>query len=125
MVVLHNLFDTVRADSFGSFRWLWGRFFIAATFWSHYPEFTSYRLSLVPWIGVMAAGYGFGSSCFVTGREAKVLSGIRQRAYSYPHRHAGANVYGDPARVSTQRRDYSHSSHFQLRKSTRPRSYTC
>jgi uncharacterized membrane protein len=60
LILFHNLFDTVRPESLGAWRWLWmvlhqpgileprpGVHFLVA-----YP--------LVPWIGVMAVGYAFG-----------------------------------------------------------------
>jgi uncharacterized membrane protein len=60
MILVHNAFDGIRPKVFGDFAWLWrvlhtgGRIRI----------FENYTLSimypLIPWIGVMAAGYGFG-----------------------------------------------------------------
>jgi len=60
MIGLHNAFDWVRPKMFGEYAWVWrilhngGRVEI----------FDNYTLSamypLIPWIGVMAAGYGFG-----------------------------------------------------------------
>jgi uncharacterized membrane protein len=61
MIACHNLFDGVRAADWGRFDWLWkilhtGEVFELRpgyTFWPFYP--------LIPWIGVMAAGYGLGA----------------------------------------------------------------
>ena len=61
MIAVHNAFDGVKPDAFGPFGWLWqilhasGKFQItpSVTFGAGYP--------LIPWIGVMAVGYGFGT----------------------------------------------------------------
>jgi uncharacterized membrane protein len=61
IIVLHHLFDRVQADSLGSFKYVWMLL--------HQPGFVPIRppdiffinlYVLVPWCGVMAAGYGFG-----------------------------------------------------------------
>jgi uncharacterized membrane protein len=59
MICLHNLFDGITAQQFGGFAWLWnilhqpGVFKIGDhTILAGYP--------IIPWIGVMSAGYCFG-----------------------------------------------------------------
>ena len=61
LIVGHNALDGISPESWGRWGWLWrvlhagGRFEVAPgyTFGAGYP--------LVPWIGVMAAGYGLGT----------------------------------------------------------------
>lgn len=61
MIVGHNLLDGVKPERFGPLAWLWNILHVRGelawapgqTFLVLYP--------LVPWIGVMAAGYAFGS----------------------------------------------------------------
>jgi uncharacterized membrane protein len=61
MMATHNLLDPINPDSFGKFSWLWmvlhcpGMYFITPKF-----GFLIYY-SLIPYIGIMAAGYAFGS----------------------------------------------------------------
>jgi uncharacterized membrane protein len=104
MVSLHNLFDTVSADSFGSFRWLWailhsgdmleplpGVHFIPG-----YP--------LVPWIGVMACGYGFGTLLLRPQdkrRKELLVLGIGLTLAFVVIR--ATNLYGDPHPWSVQK----------------------
>ncbi|MDQ2824268.1 MAG: hypothetical protein M3R29_02345, partial [Verrucomicrobiota bacterium] len=104
MVTLHNMFDGVNADSFGSVRWLWailhsgdmleplpGVHFIPG-----YP--------LVPWIGVMAAGYGFGTLMLrpqEKRRKELLVLGIGLTLAFVVIR--ATNLYGDPHAWSVQR----------------------
>src|SRR5262245_7286086 len=59
MIAGHNLFDGVRATSFGAFAPLWNVLHAqgAAVSTPRFLVFVAYPI--VPWIGVTAAGYGF------------------------------------------------------------------
>jgi uncharacterized membrane protein len=103
MIAGHNLFDGVSADDWGSLGWLWtilhqpGGLAVgsAARFFVLYP--------LIPWIGVMAAGYSFG-------RLATLPPSRRDRIYLALGAGLTAgflllrlsNWYGDPAPWTAQ-----------------------
>lgn len=104
MVALHNIFDAVSADSFGSFRWLWAILhsgdmlepFSGVHFVPGYP--------LVPWIGVMAAGYGFGKLMLRPQdkrRKELLVLGIGLTLAFVVIR--ATNLYGDPHTWSVQK----------------------
>ncbi|MFA6057097.1 MAG: heparan-alpha-glucosaminide N-acetyltransferase domain-containing protein [Taibaiella sp.] len=61
MILFHNAFDGVAPENFGSAGWLWSMFheggFVA--FGKTSGLFFAYPL--IPWIGVMAVGYAFGT----------------------------------------------------------------
>jgi uncharacterized membrane protein len=61
MILTHNLFDGITPEQFGSLSWLWIMFhnFAPINLGSDYILFIGYPL--IPWIGVMGAGYCFGS----------------------------------------------------------------
>lgn len=62
MIAGHNLLDGVRPEAFGSLAWIWNILHVPGPLaeWP-WPRFTIIILyPLVPWIGVMAAGYAFG-----------------------------------------------------------------
>jgi uncharacterized membrane protein len=104
MVALHNIFDAMSSDSLGSFRWVWailhsgdmleplpGVHFIPG-----YP--------LVPWIGVMAAGYGFGTLMLhpqEKRRKELLVLGIGLTLAFVVVR--ATNFYGDPHPWSLQK----------------------
>jgi len=98
IIALHNLTDTIEPDSFGSLSWLWKILHVqeqiqlgsGAVFVTAYP--------LIPWIGVMAAGYAFGE--IVRWEPAR-----RRRAFLWIGGVATglflllrvSNIYGDPS----------------------------
>ncbi|MCU1283845.1 MAG: hypothetical protein JWO13_195 [Acidobacteriales bacterium] len=97
MIVLHNAFDTVSPAAFGKLSWLW----LLLHKQGFYPigqQFGFFVLyPLIPWIGVMGAGYAFGAllqkpaeqrrrTLLIIGASMIVLFVILR----------ATNIYGDP-----------------------------
>jgi uncharacterized membrane protein len=61
MILTHNLFDSINPEQLGSFSWLWAILhnFAPISLGKDYTFFVGYPL--IPWAGVMAAGYCFGA----------------------------------------------------------------
>lgn len=60
LIALHNAFDRVSSASVGMFGWPWQILHVSSAIQhSGYSVWVAYPL--IPWIGVMAVGYGFGS----------------------------------------------------------------
>jgi uncharacterized membrane protein len=61
ITALHNLADGVGPEQFGRFAWLWGLLHVPGPI--SIPGTKSFVVvlyALIPWVGVMAAGYAFG-----------------------------------------------------------------
>jgi uncharacterized membrane protein len=94
MITMHNLLDGVSAASFGKLSWLWtllhspGRIPITAGF------LFSVRYVLIPWVGVMAAGFAFGTLLSRADRRKWILMlGISATALFFVLR--VINLYGN------------------------------
>ena len=104
MIVFHNLLDSITPSQMGIFGWPWqiihsgGVIFFAP----HYVYVALYPV--IPWIGVMAAGYGFGTVLLKEERVRKMMLlrlGLGMIAAFIVIR--GANIYGDPVQWSSQK----------------------
>ena len=94
MIATHNLLDRINPASFGRFDWLWillhspGRIPITDNF------AFSVRYVLIPWVGVMAAGFAFGALLQRPDRRKWILTlGISTTAMFFLLR--GLNLYGN------------------------------
>jgi uncharacterized membrane protein len=94
MIATHNLFDRINPASFGSLYWLWillhtpGRIFLTHRF------VFSVRYVLIPWVGVMAAGFAFGAVLLRPDRRRWILMlGVSLTALFLVLR--GFNFYGN------------------------------
>lgn len=61
MIATHNLLDPIQPEAFGSWSWLWTVLHVQGPIQlsPDYLFFIAYPL--IPWVGVMAAGYAFGA----------------------------------------------------------------
>jgi len=102
-IVFHNCLDPVTADSFGAFAWVW-RFLHdggMVTLLPGVPVHVAYPL--IPWVGVMATGYGFGELLQLPrDRRRKLMFclGVLMTAAFVGLR--ASNFYGDPIPWSVQ-----------------------
>jgi uncharacterized membrane protein len=94
MIATHNLLDRINPASFGELSWLWiflhtpGRIPVTAHF------LFSTRYVLIPWVGVMAAGFAFGSLLLRPDRRKWILTlGICATTLFFVLR--GINLYGN------------------------------
>jgi uncharacterized membrane protein len=61
MIVGHDLLDRVRPEAFGRAAWLWSLLHVRGGLLLPGQIFDFVLFPLIPWVGVMAAGYAFGS----------------------------------------------------------------
>jgi uncharacterized membrane protein len=104
MVALHNLFDGIAPEQIGALGWLW-RILHVQGLLSTGPPPVIVAYPLVPWIGVMAAGYCFGRVYRLpAGHRRRLLLrlGVALTAAFIVLR--ALNVYGDPRPWSAQSR---------------------
>jgi uncharacterized membrane protein len=103
MIAFHNFFDSVQASSLGALGWLWQVLHVQSNI--EYAPGCNFLViyPLIPWVGVMAAGYLFGG---VLQREERArhrtLYGIGFGLIAGFIILRALNVYGDPHPWSTQ-----------------------
>jgi uncharacterized membrane protein len=61
MICVHNCFDDVTAQNWGSLGWLWTILHAGGMVFKKENMSFGVGYPLIPWIGVMAVGYGFGT----------------------------------------------------------------
>jgi uncharacterized membrane protein len=98
MILAHNLLDGIRVEQFGWFGWLWNILHQPANL-RPAPEVTIFPLySLIPWIGVMAAGFALGPVMLIEpARRRRWLSGLAAVVILGFVLLRATNLYGDPS----------------------------
>ena len=103
MIVFHNLFDKVQAQQFGGFGWIWNILHQPGVFrWGSHTLLSGYPL--IPWIGVMSAGYCFGQLFLLEPEQRRrilVRLGLALTAGFLVIR--AINIYGDPRPWTAQK----------------------
>ena len=102
MILGHNFFDGIRAESFGAFAWIWQLLHVRGSVYIGSIELRVIYPS-IPWIGVMAAGYLFGPLTKMPRIQRKqifLFTGLALVVFALILRYW--NIYGDSAVWSIQ-----------------------
>ena len=94
MVATHNLLDRIDPAWFGKFSWFWMVLHSPGMYWFKPGAGIFILYALIPWIGVMALGYAFGSMLPRADRRKWIfILGISLTALFFVLR--GLNLYGN------------------------------
>jgi len=102
MIAGHNAFDDVTPERFGQFAWLW-QFLHARGLigWGSFSIYIAYPL--IPWVGVMAAGFGLGRLLrWNPPHRSHLISLIGISMICLFAILRGTNIYGDAGEWSPQ-----------------------
>ena len=97
MIATHDLLDRVRPHQFGSFGWVWTILHVRGGVMLPFqiPKFVLFQI--VPWVGVMAAGYAFGALYQFDGnRRNKILVRLGMALTLAFILLRATNLYGNP-----------------------------
>jgi uncharacterized membrane protein len=95
IVAGHNLLDSIRGAQFGSFAWVWYLLHERAPLAYDGHIFGLVVYPLLPWIGVMALGYGLGP-LFVSANRDRTLVRLSLAMAALFVALRTFNLYGDP-----------------------------
>ena len=98
LISAHNLLDGIQADQFGRFSWLWNVLH-EPVLMQPTPDTEVFALySVIPWIGVMAAGYSLGPVMLLEQQKrSRLLIGLGGVLVIGFLIVRATNLYGDPA----------------------------
>ncbi|MBK8203190.1 MAG: DUF1624 domain-containing protein [Bdellovibrionales bacterium] len=103
IILTHNLFDTLPTSSWGSLTWLWKILHVSQGFEISEGYYFLVIYPLIPWVGVMALGYGIGQVFLKPKQQIRKILGLAGLSLL-----CGfiilrfINLYGDPMRWSPQ-----------------------
>lgn len=102
LICVHNAFDGVSAEQLGLPTWLW-TFLHAPGGISFGSFYIHIAYPLIPWVGVMAAGFGFARLVrWESPRRIQVISAIGVAMIALFIALRGFNVYGNPTTWTPQ-----------------------
>lgn len=103
IILTHNLFDTLPISWWGSLTWLWKILHVSQGFEISEGYYFLVIYPLIPWVGVMALGYGIGQVFLKPKQQIRKILGLGGLSLL-----CGfiilrfINLYGDPMRWSPQ-----------------------